>query len=75
MSQVPPVPAVLFRSWPRRGAKPDTEQYLTSQENANNFSFEPRNLLKQNIVFLLDEGQKSYDDEDLWCGMIQEKYR
>lgn len=66
LDQEPPVPAVLLRSWPREGAKPNAEQYLTSQANAHKLYFESRNLLKQNIVFILDEGQQSYDDDDLW---------
>lgn len=66
-SQTPTVPVILFSSWPQRSIAISAEHFLTDRAKAMGLSFEVWKLLEQDIVFILDEGQQSYDDDELWA--------
>ena len=62
-------PVVFLNGW-HNVSRPTT--HLISECAANGYSGIDRfTLLKSNIVFIFDEAQQSYNDLDLWVGIIK----
>lgn len=65
------VPAVIIYTWPHDPYVSSTSTLVRLARNEGHTSVTPDTLYTDNIVFILDESQASFNDADLWQGFIK----
>lgn len=65
------VPSVLIRSWPKGGYNLYTDILIQRARRKGHTFVTENNIDNCNIVFIIDEAQMSYHDQNLWLEFIK----
>jgi hypothetical protein len=64
-------PVVYIGAWPLSDSETYAEVLVRMANKAGHEFVTTSNLEDTNIVFILDEGQVTYSDDDLWLGFVK----